>query len=61
MLLQPDDSSEGISRAELEQFWGQELTGLTMNQRRIIIELYRKSKKQAMSQSEAQKAVTDAE
>lgn len=49
MLLDADDSSEGISRAELERFWGKELTGLTIAQRKVVIELYRKSKRQAIA------------
>ncbi|MBW4486962.1 MAG: hypothetical protein KME12_04140 [Trichocoleus desertorum ATA4-8-CV12] len=47
MLLDADDSSEGISRSELESFWGKELTGLTIAQRRVVIELYRTSRRQA--------------
>ena len=46
MLLDPDDSSEGISQHELEQFWGKTLSGLTIAQRRVVIELYKKSKRQ---------------
>ena len=49
MLLDADDSSEGISRSELERFWGKELTGLTIAQRKVVIELYRKSKQQTIS------------
>nr|WP_290221561.1 hypothetical protein [Trichocoleus desertorum] len=48
MLLDADDSSEGISRSELERFWGKELTGLTIAQRKVVIELYRISRRQAV-------------
>jgi len=54
MLLDADDSSEGISRAELERFWGKELTGLSIAQRKVVIELYRKSRQQAISTLEVE-------
>ncbi len=57
MLLDADDSSEGISRAELERFWGKELTGLTIAQRKVVIELYRKSRQQAISTIEIEEQV----
>jgi hypothetical protein len=52
MLLDPDDSSEGVSKEELEQFWGKTLAGLSMVQRRIVIELYKKSKRQPISRQD---------
>jgi hypothetical protein len=57
MLLDADDSSEGISRAELERFWGKELTGLSIAQRKVVIELYRKSRQQAISTLEVEAQV----
>ena len=58
MLLDADDSSEGISRAELERFWGKELTGLSIAQRKVVIELYRKSRRQAISTLEVEAQVS---
>ncbi len=52
MLLDPDDSSEGVSKEELEQFWGKTLAGLSMVQRRIVIELYKKAKRQTISRQD---------
>jgi hypothetical protein len=57
MFLDADDSSEGISRSELERFWGKELTGLTIAQRKVVIELYRKSRQQAISTTETEAAL----
>ncbi|MEP0868349.1 hypothetical protein NDA01_00870 [Trichocoleus desertorum AS-A10] len=60
MLLDADDSSEGISRLELERFWGKELTGLTIAQRKVVIELYRKSKYQVFSAIEIEAQMNQA-
>lgn len=57
MLLDANDSSEGISRKELERFWGKELTGLTIAQRKVVIELYRKSKQQLIAPLEIEAQV----
>ena len=61
IFLEPDDSSFGISKAELEQFWGKEISSLNQRQRRLIIELYKKSLKQKISRQEIESTVMAAD